>query len=343
VPDAEEIDALSIDAGSSANRSGAYLVAGERGTRLPLIWSVDGHRQRRLPADTVDIAWFNQGTATIGVARGEDASAGSRIVLNVADISRSAAYLDRHFYDPADIGDSTNVRYATPLVSPSGTTVSFFVIDRESGQVSLWLDDGSGPARTIANWTMPADRVIEPPFVAEWVSTDTLLFARPDEWEGGMPQSALLVRVVIDPTGGAVVDDLVNLDATRGAEGVALVEFALSPDASEIAYRLRHFESRSADGSIDDTLHVAGTDDLGHAIELERGGYGEGLVWTATGDGISAGIRGRIVLYSPDGRDLEYLSPRGVDASNPILVGSQIWFEASDGGGGSIWQVDPAE
>ena len=67
------------------------------------------------------------------------------------------------------------------------------------------------------------------------------------------------------------------------------------------------------------------------------------LVWTATGGGISAGVRGRIVLYSPDGRDLEYLSPRGVESSNPILVGKQIWFEARDGGGGSIWRVDPAE
>jgi hypothetical protein len=54
-------------------------------------------------------------------------------------------------------------------------------------------------------------------------------------------------------------------------------------------------------------------------------------------------VRGRIVLYSPDGRDLEYLSPRGIVSSNPILVGSQIWFEAHDGDGGSIWQVDLAE
>lgn len=342
-PDAEEIDTLSIDAGSVATRSGAYLVADERGSRMPLIWSVDGHRERRLPADTADIAWFNQGTATIGVAPGDDAATGSRIVLNVADISRSAAYLDRRFYDPVYLGDSTDLRYTLPLVSPSGTTVSFFVAGRKTGQVSLWLDDSSGPARTVTTWTMPADRVIEPPIVAEWVSADTLLFVRPDDWKDGMPRSAVLARVVIDPAGGALVDDLVQLDAARGAQGVVLVEFALSPDATQLAYRLRHFESRSADSTSDDTLHVAGTDDLGHAIELERGGYGEGLVWTATGDGISAGVRGRIVLYSPDGRDLEYLSPRDVESSNPVLVGSQIWFEARDGGSGSIWQVDLEE
>jgi hypothetical protein len=343
VPDAEEMDALLIDAGSIANRSGAYLVADERGSRMPLIWSVDGHRQRRLPADTADIAWFNQGTATIGVARGDDPTSGSRIVLNVADISRSAAYLDRRYYDPAYVGDSTDLRYALPLVSPSGTTVSFFVVDRVTGQVSLWLDDSTGSARTIANWTMPDDRIIEPPIVAEWVSADTLLFVRPVDWKNGMPRSAVLARLVIAPPGGALVDDLVHLDASRGAQGVALVELALSPDATQLAYRLRHFESGSADSASDDTLHVAGTDDLGHAIELERGGNGEGLVWTATGDGISAGVRGRIVLYSPDGRDLEYLSPRGVESSNPVLVGDLIWFEARDGGGGNIWQVDPAE
>ena len=135
---------------------------------------------------------------------------------------------------------------------------------------------------------MPADRVIEPPIVAEWVGADTLLFVRPDDWKNGMPRSALLARVVIDPAGGALVDDLVHLDV-RAARGVALVEFALSPDATQLAYRLRHYESRSADSSSDDTLHVAGTDDL-DTIELERAGMARG--WSGRPPGAVSARRG---------------------------------------------------
>ena len=64
-----------------------------------------------------------------------------------------------------------------------------------TGQVSPgWTTAQS--ARTIANWTMPADRVIEPPIVAEWVSADTLFFVRPEDWKNGMPRSAVLARLL---------------------------------------------------------------------------------------------------------------------------------------------------
>ncbi len=336
----EEFSKISIGADSVADRGGSYVVADDRGSRNPLIWNLAGQRQRQLPASTTDIAWFNQGTATIGVTSGEDGLVGSRIVLNAADVSRSVAYLDHRLFDPVNLADATDRHYARPLVSPSGTIVSFFVVDRDVGQVSLWLDDDSGPASTIASWTFPADLGSDQELVATWASADTLLFARPDDWQNGVPGSSVLVRVVIAPTGGIVVDDLVRFDSTRGATGVSLVELALSPDRTLLAYRLRNYVGTTVDGDSIDTLHVAGTDDLGHAVEIERGGYGEGLAWTTTGSGLIAGVRGRIALYSSDGRDLEYLSPRDVQASNPILVGTQVWFEAQDDGVGSIWRVD---
>ncbi|HYI16575.1 MAG TPA: hypothetical protein VEX37_14355 [Thermomicrobiales bacterium] len=336
----EEFEDIAIGSGSVADRTGSYLVADDRGSRRPLIWNVAGQRQRQLPAGTTEISWFNQGTATIGVKSGGDGAVGSRIVLNVADISRSVAYLDHRYFDPANLGDASELRYSLPLVSPSGTTVSFFVVDRDAGIATLWLDHATEPATTVATWSFPADPAIEPAFVATWVSADTLLFARPDDWQDGMPRTSVLSRVILARTGGAQVDELVRLDATRGAEGVALVDLALSTDRTLLAYRLRHYESWSDAGDSNDTLHVAGTDDLGQAIELERGGYGERLAWTTSGNGIIAGVRGRIALYSPDGRDLEYLSPRHVQSSNPILVGTQVWFEAHDDDGSSIWRVD---
>jgi hypothetical protein len=155
-----------------------------------------------------------------------------------------------------------------------------------------------------------------------------------------MPREVVMSRVVVEPDGRFRLDELARLDAARGAEGLLLAELAVSPDMTQLAYRLRHFESASASSATDDTLHVADTDDLGRAIELDRGGFGEGLAWTSRGSGLVAGVRGRIALYSPDGRDIEYLSPRDVDASHPVRVGEQIWFSIVDDGAVTIWRVD---
>ena len=335
----QELGELSISAGSVAGSDGAYLIGAERGSRTPLIWNVAGQRQRRLADDTTDLAWFNQGRSTIGVAPDQDGNGASRIVLNAADVSSTAAFLDYHFFDPAGLGNATDRRYALPRVAPSGTTYSF-VVDGPAGHVSLWVGDSARPARIVAEWTVPADGIVQPPIVTVWARSDTLLFVQPDDWRDGMPRTAVLSRVVIVPGGEVEVDALVRLDAARGAQGVVLAELALSPDSTQLAYRLRHYESASEDSESNDTLHVAGTDDLGRAIELERGGAGEGIAWTSSGNGLVAGVRGRIALYSPDGRDIEYLSPRDVQSSYPVRIGEQIWFEAVDDRGGSIWQVE---
>ncbi|MDQ3548574.1 MAG: hypothetical protein M3439_07100, partial [Chloroflexota bacterium] len=311
----------------------------KRGSREPLIWNVARERQRRLADDATDLAWFNHGRTTIGVAPEQDGNGGSRIILNAADVSSTAAFLDYRTFDPAGIGNATDRHYALPRMAPSGTTYSF-VVDGPDGLVSLWVGNGARPARIVAEWTVPADGVIDPPIVATWARSDTLLFVTPDNWRDGMPGTAVLSRIVIEPGGDVQVDELVRFDATHGAQGVELVELALSPDMTKLAYRLRHFESASEASEINDTLHVAGSDDLGRAIELERGGTGEGLAWTGSGDGLVAGVRGRIALYSPDGRDIAYLSPRDVQSSYPILIGKQIWFEAVDDRGGRIWQVE---
>ncbi|MEX2314478.1 MAG: hypothetical protein WD628_02090, partial [Thermomicrobiales bacterium] len=333
-----EFDGLSISAGSVAGREGLYLVAEERTSRTPVIWNVAGNRLRRLRENATDLSWFNQGNATVGVETDRGGTGDSRIVLNVADISNSAAYLDQRSFDPAGIGESASRRYALPLVSPTGTAVSFFVVDRDAGSVALWLDLGVDLATVVTEWRLPANRLVEPALVAVWARPDTLLLARPDDWREGMPREVVLARVVIEQGGRVRIDDLTRLDAARGAEGLLLAELDLSPDATRLAYRLRLYESAALKSVSDDTLHVADTDDLGHAVELERGGFGEGLVWTARGSGLVAGVRGRIALYSPDGRDIEYLSPRGVDASHPVRIGEQIWFSVVDAGAATIWR-----
>lgn len=330
---------LDFDEGSVAAANGSYIVARVRGDRTLVIWDVASGRRRRLAEETTDLSWFNRWQSTIGVAPDPNRSGGSRIILNAADISSSAAYLDYRVFDPAGLGQSLDRRYARPLVSPSGTAVSFFVVDRRAGVVSLWLDDVAGPATVVSTWQLPEDRAIDPPIVAIWTRSDTLLFAQPGDWSDGMPRTAILSRVVVSSSGEPLVDELVRLDPVHGARGVTLVELSLSPDATELAYRLRHYAEASKDSPADDTIHVAGVDDLGRAIELQRGGVGDGLAWVADGDGVIAGIRGRIALYAPDGRDLEYLSPRSARASNPLLVGGRIWFEAVEDRGERVWQV----
>src|SRR3712207_8790413 len=55
----------------------------------------------------------------------------------------------RSRYDPANLGDDTERSYALPLVSPDGSNVSFFVVDRRANRVGLWLDRGDGPAHEV--------------------------------------------------------------------------------------------------------------------------------------------------------------------------------------------------
>ncbi|HEX5165801.1 MAG TPA: hypothetical protein VFV93_10430, partial [Thermomicrobiales bacterium] len=336
-----DLDRLSIDARSTAS-GGDYFVASERGSGVPLIWNVDGNRPRRLTSDITDLAWFNHGTAAIGVAAGQAGDSGSRIVVTAADIASTTAYLDHQYFDPANLGSSADQRYARPMVSPAGALVSFFVVDRLSGDVSLWLDTGEGAAEVVAGWTLPVQRALDPPLVATWASPDTLLFAMPADWHDGLPQTTAFMRLTLS-SDTPQLDELARIDASRGAKGIVLAELALSPDGSLLAYRLRQFDSVSGSNATEDTLHVAGTDNLNQAIELERGGSSDGLLWTTAGDQLVAGIRGRIALYSADGRDLAYLSPRGVHASYPLLIGRQVWFEAVDDRGERVWQVDLEE
>jgi hypothetical protein len=47
-----------------------------------------------------------------------------------------------------------------------------------------------------------------------------------------------------------------------------------------------------------------------------------------------------VARYAADGRSREYLSPRGVSASNAILVDGQLWFNGVDDRGARIWTIE---
>ena len=189
-------------------------------------------------------------------------------------------------------------------------------------------------------WSMPVDREVEPPLLASWIGSDTIVVAQPDAWQDGTPNEAVLHRLTISLSGETTVDELVRFETRRDERGLVISEFALSPDRDDLAYRLRHFDTTSSSGTRYDTLHVASTADLGRAIEVERGGVGDGLTWSGDSEWLVAGTRGRIARYSADGRHLEYLSPRGLAAAHPLLVGDAIWFAVTDTDGEDIWQVE---
>jgi len=333
-PDGVALDQLRV--GGAASENGAYVLVNDAQSGVPLAWSAAGERPRRLIDGATDRTWFNNGTVTMAVVSEQDGQPGSRIVLNAADITRSAAYLDYRYYDPAVIGGASDRRYALPLVAPTGSIVSFFVIDALDGEIALWLDDGTQPAFGIGSWEFPAESGVTPRVVAEWVSADTLLVAVPSDWRDGVPTTSTLVRLVVGVDGVHRLDELTQLSTVGSSAGIELVEFSLSPDGAEIAYRLRQIDS---DGDAEDTLHVASTDDLSRAIEIERGGRGEGLLWSPDGELVIAISRGRVASYEPDGRSREYLSPRGVVATDPVIVGPDLWFNGADDHDTRIWTV----
>ncbi|MGH9175867.1 MAG: hypothetical protein ACRD1H_15995, partial [Vicinamibacterales bacterium] len=191
------VDNVTITPGSEAGRSGDYLIAGERGSDLPVIWGVEEDIQRRLAHDATDLSWFNHGRTVIGVSSDPIDPFASRIVLYSASISNAAAYLDHRQFDPSGLGTDRHRRYALPRVSPSGTLVSFYVVDSAKGRVTLWVDGVGREPSVVTDWSLPAERVVEPPLLASWVSDDTALFVQPDAWQDGMPTEAKLHRLTV--------------------------------------------------------------------------------------------------------------------------------------------------
>jgi hypothetical protein len=149
-----------------------------------------------------------------------------------------------------------------------------------------------------------------------------------------MPREAVLSTVTVDAAGELAVTRLLQVQPRGGDVGIAVSELSLSPDRSELVYRLRHYTEHAADDGRYDTIHVARTRDISQQLELARSSVGYGMTWSPDSRWLVVGLRGRLVLLSADGRVLEYLTGDDVYARYPIWVGDdELWFSLDDGGG----------
>lgn len=328
---------------STVTSDGRYVVLDDTVNSSPVIVKVVAQSKRLLSYHARDISWFNSNQMAIGVAPTQFQGETTRLVLYAPDISITSAYLDYRRYDPANLGDDTNRSYALPLVSRDGSRVSFFVVDRQSGGAELWLDTGFGPADVVHSWTVPPDALVNPPIVALWADSRTLLIGQPDEWEDGLPRVVTLARVRVSDDGEVEVERLVEFDARGSERGLLLTELEISPDGASVAYRLRHYSERSSSSGRRDSLHIASTGDLSRAVEIARGTPGEGLTWAPDSRWLFAGIRDRIAALSADGRDLVYLTPEDADAAWPLWTSAnELWFALESPDTESrVWRVRP--
>lgn len=133
---------------------------------------------------------------------------------------------------------------------------------------------------------------------------------------------------------------LLTLDGSGADRGVAVNEMALSPDGTEVAYRLRHYQEHTADWGRHDTLDIAPTSDLSRALEIARGTPGDGLAWSPASHWLTFGLESRVALASADGRSFAWISPDPPAARYPLWVGAnEIWFAMEVGDGWQVWRV----
>jgi hypothetical protein len=214
-------------------------------------------------------------------------------------------------------------------VSPDGLNSSFFVVDR-SGGVELWIANAASGASRVTAWRLPADQIVEPELVANWVDDRTLVFAEPLDWTRGMPETAALRRVTVGDDGSATVEDVIELVGRGDDKGIVMFELASGGSGAEIAWRVRHYTEWAADAGRFDTVHLAPVEDLTRDVELTRGSPGDGLAWSADGRVLVIGIDQEVIVADPGDLSIEVISG-GLAARHPVWVGEdEIWFSAGD-------------
>ncbi|HET7036005.1 MAG TPA: hypothetical protein VFI42_10030 [Thermomicrobiaceae bacterium] len=326
-----------LAAGDSLDPSGRWLLLDDGGQAV--LWNRALGQAQPLPAGLDDPSWLPGGLGLIGVLAADE---GGREVSRLAlYTTRTNLGLDQssatQLFDPAGLGDRAGLRYARPLAAPDGEHTAFFVIDSARQQVALWLTGSGLPARAVDEWPWPAAQRDDVPLAVAWVDGTTLVAARSDDWQGGLPQRVTLLRLTLGPGDAVVSAPLRTLHSLGGDRGIALEELALRPNQAGLAYRLRHFSRLGSE--VIDTITVAPAADLERGIELARGGAGQGLTWSPDGSQLAAALDGRIVRYAPSGASSSPLTPAGAEAGDPIWLGDQLWFNLSDDTGRGLRRI----
>ena len=196
---------------------------------------------------------------------------------------------------------------------------SFFVSDQKS--VALWIGGRDQPPKVVASWNLPPNAKIDVPTIAAWIDNDTLIFAEPVDWSGGLPQHVSLQRVTLNADGTSSIQSLISWHPRGNETGIELRELRLSPDQSQIAVRLRHFTGSNPTSDRFDSIEVAARDDLTQSVELARGTSGDGISWAPDGSALVAVIQGGIKILSPTGGQMQSVETHDTgQAAYPVWV-----------------------
>lgn len=324
---------------STASGNGRYVTLHSSNGAM-VIWNTEARRGRRLQDGSTGGSWLPNDGGVLDVVQPRGGQATSRLVYYAPQFTRDLdARYDFRQFNPAGLALDGPQYYVSPEFSPDQYSASFFVVDPDQRAASLWVVGWETTAQPVLRWNLPAGSLTDASFQSLWVDERTLLVAQPGNWSEGLPRSVTLVRVVV--SGEDIdVDMLIEIGTRPRDHGVMLCEMALSPDGSQVAYRLRHFGERSAESGRSDVLYVAPVSDLGRPLELARGSSGDGIAWSKDSRWVAAGIRGRIALMSVDGREFRYISPDGRRADNPVwLTAHEVWFALENGDTTEIWRV----
>lgn len=320
---------------SAASPDGRYVILYDGDQNIPVIWDREGNEGRHVSGDSSQLSWLPGGRAVFGVVPFADAA--NRLVGFAADTRDIIVSVDFQRFDPARLGQDVRSHYERPLVSPDGTTMSFFVVDETRNEIALWLAGWGREPQRVTSWTVPADAIPPRPLAAAWIDDRTLLFARADRWDRGMPRQSTLVRVVVDGD-DVEVDDLASIEGRGGDRGVVMEEMAISPDRTQLAYRLRHYRSFAADRERRDIVRVVALSDVTSPIEIASGGTGAGISWAPDGQWLVTSTSGRILVAASDGRTIRDVAEDVPAAAHPVWVGNEVWFSVADSDM-TIWRV----
>jgi hypothetical protein len=329
---------MRLTSDGSASPDGKAIILSDLDRDGPLLWEIGSARYRPAPTISQDVSWADSGSGVIS-ATGSD-RVGPNWLAYTSALAASGGGYGSQLVDPEGINLSPNRHYARPVVSPLGNRTAYFVTDDTSGLVELHVAVAQQPPRVVARWQKPPDALLAPPLLAFWPSDDTLVYVLPDDWTDGLPGSAHLLRPTIAPEGVFTTTTLRTIHTRGNERGVVMRELALSPDGRQLAYRLRHYDQRTADSGRHDTLQVSNVDDVSHAFELARDLPGDGLVWSPDSRWLAAGLHGRIALLAADGQEQRFVTDEGMHANFPVwLANGQIWFAVDATDGPHIWQV----
>ncbi len=331
---------LEAEPSSQSSGDGQYVTLRDSSTDTPIIWDRSAGSGRRLAEGATGLSWLPQGDQLIavGTLEADQPNGFSRLMTFAPTFGTTIPQYDYRAYDPANIGTSSTITYADPAFTPDENTLAFFTVD-DQGTVALWLVSFDDSAKLVYQWAVPTDSKVDAEPISAWVDNQTLIFAEPSDWHGGLPGKTLLQRLTIQPDGTAQIETLTTLDTHGNERGVNLEEFALSSTSGRIAYRLRHFTQSSTTNGAFDSVDIITLDHPGSPIEVSRQGTGSGLNWSPDGNVLAAPVSGQIRFYSSVG-DLLGTVTGFDDQSSPVWVNSsEVWFNASVDGRQRVMSV----